>query len=210
MATNQIRWQLTGDYFGNCGCDVVCPCFLSSGPFLSAKPTQGVCEIAFVYHVDHGSYGALALDGLNAIVMARAPGPMGDGNWSVAVYVDERADEQQREALQQIFTGAAGGPPGGLAPLISTVLGVKTVPIHFSKEGKRRAVEVPGVLQLAVHATPGLDSKQEVWIPNTHPFAPEGMALAVGEEGNVWTDYGMRWDNSGKFGDYAPINWSNS
>jgi hypothetical protein len=189
---------------------VVCPCFLSSGPFLRATPTQGVCEIAFVYHIEYGSYGALTLDGLNAIVMARAPGPMGEGNWPVTVYVDERADEPQREALQRIFTGAAGGPPGGLSSLISTGLGVKTVPIHLSKEGKRRAVEVPGVMQIAVHATPGLDPQQDVWIPNAHPFAPEGMALAVGEEGNVWTDYGMHCDNSGKFGDYAAIKWSNS
>jgi hypothetical protein len=31
---------------------------------------------------------------------------MSEGNWSVAVYVDERADEQQRTALEQIFIGA--------------------------------------------------------------------------------------------------------
>lgn len=47
----------------------------------------------------------------------------------------------------------------GLAPLISTVLGTKTVPISFRKDGKRRAVEIPGVMQMAVHATPGLDSE---------------------------------------------------
>jgi hypothetical protein len=58
-------------------------------------------------------------------MMARTSGPMSEGNWSVAVYVDERADEQQRAALEQIFTGAVGGPLGGLAPLISTVLGEK-------------------------------------------------------------------------------------
>jgi hypothetical protein len=39
-------------------------------------------------------------------MMARTSGPMSEGNWSVAVYVDERADEQQRAALEQIFTGA--------------------------------------------------------------------------------------------------------
>jgi hypothetical protein len=66
------------------------------------------------------------------------------------------------------------------------------------------------VIQIAVHATPGLDPEKEVRIRNAHPFAPEGRAVAVGEAENVWTDYGMRWDNSGKFGDYAPINWSNT
>jgi hypothetical protein len=210
MAGNQIRWRLTGDFFGNCSCDVVCPCLISPGPLFSAKPTQGFCEAALVFHIDQGHYGDVSFDGLNTIVMVRTPGPMGEGNWSVAVYVDERANEQQREALQQIFTGAAGGPLGGLAPLISTVLGIKTAPITFSKEGKRRAVEVPGVMRMAVHATPGLDPEKEVWIPNVQPFAPEGIAVAVGEDGNLWTDYGMRWDNSGKYGDYAPINWSNS
>ena len=71
-------------------------------------------------------------------------------------------------------------------------------------------IEVPGVMQIAVHATPGLYPTQEVRIPNAYSFAPERRALAIGETGNVWTDYGMRWDNSGKFGDYASIKWANS
>jgi hypothetical protein len=109
VTTKQIRWQLTGDYFGNCGCDVVCPCFLSSGPFMSAKPTQGFCEVAMVVHIEWGVYGDLSLDGLNAIVMARTPGPMIEGNWSVAIYVDERSDKQQREALHKILRERQAG-----------------------------------------------------------------------------------------------------
>ncbi len=210
MATTRTRWQIVGDYFENCNCEVVCPCVFSTKPFLQEKPTRGFCEVALVFHVDHGHYGDVSLDGLNAIVMARSPGTMGDGNWSVAVYLDERADARQREALQTIFTGAAGGPLGGLAPLISTVLGIKTVPITYHKEGKRRAVEIPGVMQMAVRATPGLDPEKEVWATNAHPFVPEGVAMAVGDVGSTWADYGMRWDNSGKNGHYAPINWSNS
>ena len=162
------------------------------------------------FHIDQGHYGDVSLDGLSAVVVARTPGRMDEGNWSVALYVDESDNQQQGEALRRIFSGAAGGPPGGLAPLISTVLGVKAVPIHFSKQGKRRSVEIPNVMRIAVHATLGLDPENEVWIPNAHPFAPEGMAVAVGEENSVWTDYGMHWDNSGKFGDYASIKWSNS
>jgi hypothetical protein len=51
--------------------------------------------------------------------------------------------QQQSQALQAIFTGADGGPMAALAPLISTVLGAKAVPINFQKEGKRRSVEIP-------------------------------------------------------------------
>jgi hypothetical protein len=210
MATTPTRWQVIGDYFENCNCAVVCPCVFSTKPFLQETPTQGVCEVALAFHVDRGHYGAIALDGLNTIVMARSPGTMSAGNWTAAVYLDERADKRQREALQTIFTGAGGGPLGGLAPLISTVLGIKTVPITYRKEGKRRAVEIPGVMQMAVRATPGLDSEKEVWATNAHLFAPEGVAMAVGDTGSTWADYGLRWDNSGKNGHYAPINWANS
>jgi hypothetical protein len=34
------------------------------------------------------------------------------------------------------------------------------------------------------------------------------LAMAVGEESSTFADYGMRWDNSGKNGHYAAINWS--
>ena len=31
----------------------------------------------------------------------------------------------------------------------------------------------------------------------------------MGGEDSTFTDHGMRWDNSGKNGHYAPIAWSN-
>jgi hypothetical protein len=204
-----MAWQITGDYFENCNCDVVCPCFFSPNAPLTSQPTAGACEVAFGFHIDRGRNDATPLDGLNVALIARTPGPMAQGNWSVALYLDEQANEQQRQALQAIFTGADGGPFAALAPLISTVLGAKAVPITYHKEGKRRSVEIPSIMHLAVHALPSVYPDQEIWAQNAHPFA-SSVSLAVGEEQSTWTDYGMRWDNSGKNGHYAPINWSNA
>ncbi len=209
MATTQTRWHIVGDYFENCNCDVVCPCTFSPNQPLTSKPTAGFCEGGFGFHIDHGSYGDVTLDGLNVAMIGRAPGPMAQGNWSMAVYLDERADDRQRQALQAIFTGTAGGPLSHLTPLISTVLGVKTVPITYHKEGKRRSIEIPNVMQMAVHALPSMNPDVEIWAQNAHPFAAS-VAMAVGDEKSTWSDYGMRWDNSGKNGHYAPINWSNA
>ncbi len=208
-AQTQVRWQFTGDYFENCSCDVVCPCIFSVGAPFTAKPTAGACEVAFGFHIDRGSFDGVPLDGLNAAMIARTPGPMAEGNWSLALYLDERADERQRQALQAIFTGAAGGPVAPLAPFVSTVLGVKAVPITYRIEGKRRSVEIPRVMRLAVRPAQSVVPDQEIWATNAHPFAPGGLAMAVGEEGSTWEDFGMRWDNSGKNGHYAPITWSN-
>src|SRR5437764_8530576 len=170
MASTQTRWQISGDYFENCNCKVVCPCLVSPNPPLTSKPTEGACEVAFAFHINSGSYGNITLDGLNVALIARTPGPMAQGNWSVALYLDERANEQQRQSLQAIFTGADGGPVAMLAPFISTVLGAKAVPINFQKVGKRRSVDIPNIMHLAVHAVPSLNPDQEIWAQKVHPF----------------------------------------
>lgn len=200
-------WRLTGEYFENCNCDFICPCLFSPNPQMTSAPTQGACEVGLAFHIDSGQYGDVSIDGLNAVVMVRTPGAMGEGNWSVAVYLDGRANEAQHEALQAIFTGAAGGPVGAIAPLISNVLGVKSAAITFRKEGLRRSVEIPEIMKLAIHALPSGAPGKEMWVSDASPFAPS-ISLAIGEESNTWNDYGMRWDNSGKNGHYAPISWS--
>jgi hypothetical protein len=210
MASTQTRWQIAGDYFENCNCTVVCPCVLSTNQPLTSRPTEGACELATAYHINSGSYGNVTLDGLNVGMMVRTPGPMAEGNWSVALYLDERANEQQRQALGAIFSGSAGGPLGALVPLISTVLGAKLVPITFNIAGKRRSVEIPNIMHMAVNPLPSLDPNNEIWALNAHPFAAPQVAMAVGEQNSTWTDYGMSWDNSGKNGHYASFNWSNA
>jgi hypothetical protein len=209
--TDGPAWSIRGEYFENCNCAIVCPCLFSPNAPLTSTPTEGACEVAFAFHLDQGRFGEVALDGLNAALIARTPGPMSEGNWTVALYIDERADQRQRDALQAIFTGAAGGVMAGFAPLIGEVLGVKAVPITYRLEGKRRAVEIPDIMQLAVRPVPSvMGADREVIAANAHPFAPDGVVMAVGEAGSTWTDYGWRWDNSGKNGHFAPIHWANA
>jgi hypothetical protein len=203
-------WSFRGEYFESCNCKVACPCVFSSAAPFTSTPTEGACEVGFAFHLDEGTFGEVPLGGLNVAMIARTPGPMIEGNWSVALYVDERADERQQEALQAIFAGAAGGVMGGFAPLIGEVLGIKTAPINYLREGRRRSVEIPDIMQMAVRPAPSvMGEDQEVVAINVHPFAPEGVVVAVGEEGSTWSDYGLRWDNSGRNGFYSALTWSN-
>jgi hypothetical protein len=204
-----VNWQLSGDYFENCNCNVVCPCLISPAPPLTSRPSQGVCDVALAFHIDRGRYGDVSLDGLNVVLAVHAPGPMADGNLSAAAYIDERANDQQAVALGAIFTGAEGGPMAAFAPLITSQLGVKKVPIRYSVDGKARSVEIPGIMQMRVEPLPTMHGGGEMWGNFGHPVAPDRMALAVGAAGSTYTDHGMRWDNSGKNGHYAPISWSN-
>jgi hypothetical protein len=203
---NQTKWSLSGDYFENCNCAVVCPCAVSAAAPLTSRPTEGDCHVAFFYHINQGGYGDVKLDGLNAVVCISSHGPMANGNWSSAAYLDERADEKQTEALGAIFGGAAGGPMAAFAPLIGKSLGVKKVPIAFKIDGKVRSAEIPGVLSMSVRPLQGLAGDAEMWVSGINPSK---AALAVGRDGSTFADHGLRWDNSGRNGFYSPINWSN-
>lgn len=205
----QIPWHLSGDYFENCSCSVLCPCLMSAAAPLTARPTEGYCNVPLVFHIDSGRYGEVSLDDLNVFVILHSPGVMADGNWSAGTYIDERADPEQTEALTAIFSGAAGGPMAAFVPLIGKNLGVVKAPIRYRNEGKRRSAEIPGVLQMAVDPLPTMHPSGEMWVNIGHPVSPDRMGLAVGSVGNTFSDRGMHWDNSGKNGLYATIRWSN-
>jgi hypothetical protein len=205
----QAQWQLSGDYFENCNCNVVCPCLVSKSAPLTSRPTEGECNVVLIFHIDGGSYDGTRLDGLNVVLAVHTPGPMAQGNWSVAAYIDQRADDKQTEALGAIFTGAAGGPMAHFAPLIGNTLGVSRVPITYRIDGKKRSAEIPDILHMTVDPLPTAHSSGEMWANIGHPVSPDKLALAVGAPGNTFSGHGMTWDNSGKNGHYAPIRWSN-
>ena len=204
------KWQLTGDYFENCNCDVVCPCLVSAGAPLTARPSQGVCDVALVFHIEKGRYDNVPLDGLNVAVIAHTPGPMGEGNWTLAAYIDERADDAQTAALGAIFGGARGRANGGL----------RAARRHASRRAEGRD-QIRDQRQEPVGAkfpascrwrcspwgrcTRAARSGQRSAIRSRRTSWHSRWALT----GSTFADHGMRWDNSGKNGHYAPISWSN-
>lgn len=196
-------WKIDGEYFENCNCDILCPCITSH---LQGEPTQGHCDVVLAFHINSGEFDGIKLDGLNVVVAAYTPGAMGLGNWKVAAYLDSRGTPEQLQSLGAIFTGAAGGPMAGLAPLISENLGGKVVPITFESSGMKRRVLVEGVMDLSVEGIPGVDGKSAMMISNVGHPANSSLAIAKGVN-SCYTDYGMRWENSGKNGHYAPIHW---
>ena len=204
------QWSFEGEYFENCNCTVVCPCAVSTQAPFTATPTEGFCDAGFAFHLDRGAFGDVPLNDLNLALIAHVPGPMIEGNWQVGLYLDERADTSQQAALTAIFSGQAGGPLGAFAPLIGEVLGAKSVPITYAVEGRRRSVEIPGIMQMVVRPIPSaIGEDAEMVAVNAHPFAPAGVVMAMGEAGSSWTDYGLTWDNSGRNGHYAPVHWAN-
>jgi hypothetical protein len=206
--TETQQWTLSGEYFENCSCDVVCPCEISPKGFLQADPDNGYCNVVLVFHINEGRYGDVDLSGLNFVMAARAEGPMAQGNWKAAAYIDERASPEQQQALGAIFSGSAGGPPSALAPLIGQNLGGKTVPIEYRNEGKKRSARIPNVLDANIQAVPAITEDAVVIKLNANPLFPgQDWVQAYGVQSS-YTDHDFRWDNTGKCADYAEFRWA--
>lgn len=206
---SSTAWQISGDYFETCSCDYLCPCVPSN---LAAPPTKGYCDVAMIFHIDHGSYGNTSLDELNFALIAHTPDIMGKGDWSVGLITDERATPEQQQALMAIASGQAGGPPAGLGPLLGTFLGAESKPIHYQKNGMSRSVSIPGILDQACEGVPSAaDSNQPLYIDNTVHPANTRLALARATRSHLHA-FGLDWDDtSGKNnGHFAPFNWRDS
>ncbi len=55
-------------------------------------PERVTCVPRSPAPVDSGSFGQADLNGLNVAPAAYSPGTMTDGNWKVALYIDEQVD----------------------------------------------------------------------------------------------------------------------
>ncbi len=133
---------------------------------------------------------------------------MAQVKWKVALYIDEKANPQQKDALTKILGGQAGGVPGALGTFIGQVLGVKSVPIEFKAEGKKRSLKIPQVAEMEIEAIAG-QGGADVTI-NNHPFTAIPGEIAVVAKSNQasYNDYGLKWEFSEKNGYYSPFKYT--
>ena len=204
--TSAPQWNVSGDYFETCSCDYLCPCTPSN---LTGKQTKGDCHFAFLMHVETGRYGDVTLDGLNFAIVGRAPGPaMADGNIEVGLILDERATQQQQEALTQIGSGGGGGPMAALGPLVGSFLGATTGRFEFQKDGLKRSIKVGDLLDQAVEGIPGARQDEPLYIDNTVHPANSRLALAHAVRSHIHA-LGLNWDDTtgANNGHFAPFTW---
>jgi hypothetical protein len=195
------KWNLAGNYFEACNCDVGCPCVFTSAP------TQGNCTVLLAWHIEKGKYGDTNLDGLNVALAVYSPGHMLKVKWDIALYLDEKANPAQKEALTTIYAGKAGGEPAALGPLIGKVLGVKSVPIQFTVSGKERSLRIAKIAEMEIAALPGAGGK-DITLENL-PFTavPNQTTVVAKSKKLSFHDFGMDWNVSEKNGFYMPFSF---
>lgn len=204
------HWHLSGDWFDVCKCTVPCPCTFAQAP------SEGDCEGVLAWHVREGRYGDVSLDGLNVVALGAFEGNVWAGEAKVAIgmFLDERADEGQREGLQTIFSGQAGGWPAEFGSFIGEVRGIEYAPIEFeiADDLAYWRVEIPGKVEARAEALAGPTTLpgQRVQLHNAPgaevgpgQVATWGTATADRAEG-----FGFSWDWAGRSSKHFPFEWS--
>ncbi len=142
-----VEWRVKGTELGNCNCAYGCPCQFN------ALPTHGDCHGLFGYQIEEGHFGAVRLDGLRGVMLLTFPGPVHEGNGTMQVIVDERADAAQRDALVKIMSGEetdematmwwvySAMSPNKLEPLF------RPIEYEIDIEARRGRFRVPGIVE---------------------------------------------------------------
>jgi hypothetical protein len=203
------QWQLAGDWFDVCRCTIPCPCTFAQAP------SDGTCEGVLAWHIKKGSFGDVQLDDLTVLAIAQFEGNIwaGETKATMALFMDERADDRQREALNVIFGGQAGGWPADFATNVGEVLGLEYVPITFeiADDLAHWSAEIPGKVNARAEALTG---------PTTGPGERVQVHNAPGAEvgpGQVATwgvatadrvdAFGMKWEWDGRSSKHFPFEW---
>ena len=211
-SVNIPKWKISGDWFDVCKCNIPCPCIFAQ------TPTYGDCDGVLAYHINNGNYGETTLDGLNVLALASFEGNIWAGNTKVniAFFFDEQANQQQREALEMIFSGKAGGFMAQFAKLIGEHRGVNFASIKFqvADDLSYWSAEIPGKIIAKAEAltgpmTPPGKRVQTINAPGSEvgPGTVATWGRAVSDKVDA-SEIGYKWERSGRSSKHIKFDWN--
>lgn len=204
------NWRASGDWFDVCKCSIPCPCTFAQ------TPTYGDCDGIMAYHIKEGNYGEVSLSGLNVLILDSFKGNAWAGNWvkiNVAIFFDEKAKELQRNALNMIFSGRAGGFMAEFAKLLGEVHGIEYAPIKFeiADDLSYWSAEIPGKVFAKAEALTGPTTPPGKRVQTINPpgseVGPGGVAtwgISLADEADT---IGFKWKRKGRSSKHIPFEW---
>lgn len=199
-----MSWNIEGMYYENCSCDAVCPCTWSN---LVRGATNDDCRVALLFEVESGEIEGVDVAGTTCVAVMQTPRQMLEGNFKAGLIIGADATEEQADKLTQVFSGSAGGPMAGLAPLIGEFVGVERLPVRVEHDGSNHHIVVGDALdfRLAKEMTPDGDPVQLTNIV-THPAGPT-LEIAVADEVRN-SVFGFDWSGDGLSGFANRFAWA--
>ena len=130
------------------------------------------------------------------------------------MFFDERANQQQREALQMIFSGKAGGFMAEFAKLVGDVKGTDFAPIKFdvSDDLSYWSAEIPGKVVARAEALTGPMTPTGKRVQTINPPGSEVGPGTITTWGTAVADevdaMGFKWERKGRSSKHISFDWS--
>ena len=195
-------WFARGLLFENCSCTLVCPGHMH----FSQNCTGERCKGYWAVRVDEGRFGDVPLDGTRVVIAFDSPQRMIDGGWVETIIIDESASAAERQALEAIVRGEAGGPWAKLASFVGTWQPTEFRPIVFEDEGPVKRASIVDRLRTVVTQIRGRDKSRPVLFENifNQIHAPT-QVIALGE--SEYDDGAVRFRTTGSHGLFSHFEW---
>jgi hypothetical protein len=105
-------------------------------------PDDDVCNVSLAWHIEEGRYGDVDLGGLNVGTLIST----------------EAADDDQRESVEDIYLGRAGGIRAAVADTHVRSADAVTAPIEFSRDGSDFSVRIGDAVETDASGAVGTSS----------------------------------------------------
>jgi hypothetical protein len=183
-----MAYEIEGKLLEVCSCNVLCPCWVGE------DPDGGTCDSALAWHIDSGAIEGVDVANLTLALSVHIPGNvLTPRSWKAAVFVDERATDEQQAALLAVFTGQKGGAIADLAGLIGEVVSVERVPITFTVDAGAGRLTIGSVADADVVPYTGATGKTTVLSETVFSTIP-GSPVYAAKSGHFTRDgdrYGL-------------------
>ena len=193
--STSVVYDLQGTLLEACSCGVLCPCWIGEDPDL------GTCDAFIAYHFDAGTVRGVDVGGLSLVNVVHIPGNvLTPASWRVVMFVDDRATDEQLQALTDAYSGKLGGPLADLAGLVGEVLDVRRAPISHEIRGGAGSLQVGGYVDAEMAPyTSGAGSLTTLRdsVFSTVPGSPAYVSKASRNTVNL-PEFGMVWAFEGR------------
>jgi len=190
---------VAGSYFEGCNCEAICPCRSVRGA-PGGPSTYGECFGALSWHVHDGHADGVDLsDSLVVMTLRYLDRVQPSTRWEVVLYVDDRVDERQADALASIFLGRAGGTVADqYGRAIGEVHAVRRARINIEHVAARKRIDVPGYIIVEAEEPASGDGEVACGIPGLdHPGTELFNDVARSD------DPALRWEVVGRGASFA-------
>jgi hypothetical protein len=193
--TTSVLYDLEGTLLEACSCGILCPCWVGE------DPDGGSCDAFNAYHFDRGEINGVDVSGLSFVRVVQIPGNvLTPGSWKQVVFIDERADDQQLQAIVDAYTGKLGGPLADLAGLIGETLAVERAPITHEVKDGAGTLRIGEFVSSHMHPYRGPDGSTTTLrdsLFSTVPGSPAYVGIADTHDVAL-PQYGMEWSFEGR------------